>query len=119
MLPTFAEAMGITHPNPAVVEGRSFLPQLRGKKGNPRPWTYCWYDPLWGNLDQYKNQFVRDHRFKLYQDGRFFDVQEDELEKNVLPPTELSGDTYQAQQSLIKALESMPRWAPKPPNKKP
>ena len=119
ILPTFAEAMGITHPNPAVVEGRSFLPQLRGEKGNPRPWTYCWYDPLWGNLDQYKNQFVRDHRFKLYQDGRFFDVQEDELEKNVLLPTELSGDTYQAQQSLIKALESMPRWAPKPPNKKP
>ena len=54
ILPTLAEAMQTRHPQPKRVEGRSFLPQLKGEKGSPRSWTYCWYDPLWGNLGQYK-----------------------------------------------------------------
>ena len=97
ILPTLAEAMQTRHPQPKRVEGRSFLPQLKGEKGSPRSWTYCWYDPLWGNLGQYKNQFVRNQRFKLYQDGRFFDIMNDALEQFGLTShrSESSRSSYQ------------------------
>ena len=54
ILPTLAEAMQTRHPQPKRVEGRSFLPQLKGEKGSPRSWTYCWYDPCGGTLDNTK-----------------------------------------------------------------
>jgi len=119
MLPTFGEAMKAEHPNPGLVEGRSFLPQLKGERGRPRDWVYCYYDPLWGNLGQYKNQFVRDQRYKLYQDGRLIDVSRDELEKSPLNLEQVEGLSQQAHQRLGRALNQMPRFAPKPPNKKP
>lgn len=119
MLPTFAEAIGVEHPQPSIVEGRSFLPQLKGQRGNPRDWVYCYYDPLWGNLGQYKNQFVRDQRYKLYQDGRLIDVPEDELEKSPLNLDEVDGAAGKALQRLEGALNQMPYFAPKPPNEKP
>lgn len=119
MLPTFGEAMKVEHPNPGLVEGRSFLPQLKGERGRPRDWVYCYYDPLWGNLGQYKNQFVRDQRYKLYQDGRLIDVSRDELEKSPLDLEQVEGQSQQAHQRLGRVLNQMPRFAPKPPNKKP
>ncbi len=119
MLPTFAEAMDVEHPRPSVVEGRSFLPQLKGERGHPREWVYCYYDPLWGNLGQYKNQFVRDQRYKLYQDGRLIDVAQDELEKTPLDMDEVSASAEKAGQRLGRALDLMPYFAPKPPNSKP
>jgi hypothetical protein len=81
--------------------------------------VYCYYDPLWGNLGQYKNQFVRDQRYKLYQDGRLIDVSRDELEKSPLDLEQVEGLSQQAHQRLGRALNQMPRFAPKPPNKKP
>ena len=119
ILPTLAEAMQTRHPQPKRVEGRSFLPQLKGEKGSPRSWTYCWYDPLWGNLGQYKNQFVRNQRFKLYQDGRFFDIMNDALEQSALTSPSISESSRSSYQQLLDGLATMPSWAPKPANKKP
>ena len=119
ILPTLAEAMQTRHPQPKRVEGRSFLPQLKGEKGSPRSWTYCWYDPLWGNLGQYKNQFVRNQRFKLYQDGRFFDIMNDALEQSALTSPSISESSRSSYQQLLDGLATMPTWAPKPANKKP
>ena len=119
MLPTFEAAMGVKHPRPSILEGRSFLPQLKGQRGNPRDWVYCYYDPLWGNLGQHKNQFVRDQRYKLYQDGRLFDVPEDELEKSALNMEGGSSSVQKVRQRLGQALDQMPVFAPKPPNQKP
>ena len=42
-LPTICEAAGV--PVPADTDGVSFLPQLRGERGTPRQWLYCWYSP--------------------------------------------------------------------------
>ena len=118
ILPTW-QAMQTRHPQPKRVEGRSFLPQLKGEKGSPRSWTYCWYDPLWGNLGQYKNQFVRNQRFKLYQDGRFFDIMNDALEQSALTSPSISESSRSSYQQLLDGLATMPTWAPKPANKKP
>src|SRR2546426_2240679 len=43
------EATGAKMPKGTPVDGRSFLPQLRGERGNPKEWIYCHYDPRPGH----------------------------------------------------------------------
>ena len=45
--PTLAEAANIPLPKDEIFDGRSFLPQLLGEKGNPREWVFCHYKPKW------------------------------------------------------------------------
>jgi len=41
-LPTVCETASVAIPTRFKIDGQSLLPQLRGMKGNPRKWTYCW-----------------------------------------------------------------------------
>jgi arylsulfatase A-like enzyme len=101
-LPTVLEAAG--SPIPQGLDGRSFLPQLKGEKGEPREWMYCYY---WPRPESGKPQrFVRDMRYKLYGDGRLYDIQTDPLEKQPLAPTDAAVAGIRAR--LQKALDSMP-----------
>lgn len=86
MLPTLAEAAGAKPVPNMVIDGRSFLPQLRGQKGNPRDWIFCYYRP---NMKKGKwglKVFARDKKYKLYREGQLFNVQADPLEKNPIKP---------------------------------
>jgi arylsulfatase A len=80
-LPTLCEAAGVKVP--ADVDGVSFLPQLRGERGRPREWLYCWYSPR-QRLDLTVREFAFDHQYKLYRDGTFFDLAADPFEEK--PP---------------------------------
>jgi arylsulfatase A-like enzyme len=103
-LPTTLEAVQATVP--AGLDGRSFLPQLLGKPGKPREWMYCYYCPRPEKMKPVR--FVRDQRWKLYGDGRFFDVQQDTLEQESLAPGSLGDVALKAHQKLRAALDSMP-----------
>lgn len=81
ILPTICEAAGVTPPATLPLDGTSFLPQLLGKRGNPREWIYCWYSPR-GEILQ---EFAYDKRFKLYRSGGLFDYRDDPLEQRPLP----------------------------------
>ncbi|WP_164103299.1 sulfatase-like hydrolase/transferase [Candidatus Laterigemmans baculatus] len=97
-VPTFQEAIGAV--TPAELDGVSFAPQLRGEAGTPRPWMYCYYNP---RPEKSKPQrFVRDQRWKLYGDGRFYDVENDPLEQE---PLQIRNQAYH---KLAAALASMP-----------
>ncbi|MBS1826254.1 MAG: sulfatase-like hydrolase/transferase [Acidobacteria bacterium] len=106
-LPTFADAIGAQLPANHAFDGRSFLPQLKGEKGNPRPYIYSYYFPR-PYAEKYDTpyahpeiRFARDQRFKLYSDGRLFDLQSD--------PHETRATTNPAaQKKLQAALEAMP-----------
>lgn len=74
---TLADAAGVTLSDEDPIDGRSFLPQLRGETGTPRDWVLCHYQPYW---NQQPGQFARTQSFKLYRDGRFFHVPEDLVE---------------------------------------
>lgn len=102
-LPTICEATGVKVPDELKVDGGSFLPQLRGEKGNPRDWLYAWYNPSGGA--KAKAEFVHDARFKLYADGRFFDVAKDDNEKSPLAETSLDDDAKAAKAKLQAALK--------------
>ena len=110
LFPTLLEAAGAAVPGGLVLDGRSFLPQLRGGQGHPREWVFCHYDPRWGNRDRWKGRYARDHRFKLYLDGRLFDVSADELERAAIAPKDLLPNAAEARLRLQQVLDSMPAW---------
>jgi arylsulfatase A-like enzyme len=78
-LPTIAELTGAKIPADRVIDGVSFAGQLKGKKTKIREWVYCDYAPRWGKWSP--SRYVQDARWKLYGDGRFYDLENDPLEK--------------------------------------
>ncbi|MCI0699870.1 MAG: sulfatase-like hydrolase/transferase [Planctomycetia bacterium] len=84
MLPTLAAVAGAELPRGVTLDGRSFLPQVKGEKGNPREWIFCHYEPRHGK-NTAKVRYAQDTRFKLYNDGRMFDLEKDPLEQKPLP----------------------------------
>ncbi len=103
-IPTFAEAAGASLPERVAVDGRSFLPQLRGQEGNPRDWIFCHYEPRWGQWK--RKRFVRDKRWKLYDTGQLFDVQADPLEQNPIEPGKADTEAAVARKRLQAVLDS-------------
>jgi arylsulfatase A len=102
ILPTLCEAAGA--PVPANTDGVSFLPQLRGERGQPREWLYSWYSPR-VNENLTARESVFNHRFKLYRDGNFFDLARDPDEKNPLAVAALTGDAVPAAKQLQAVLD--------------
>ena len=107
-LPTIAEAAA-SPPRGMKIDGRSFLPQLRGQKGKPRDWVFFHHDPRPGwDKKQYRlERWARDHRFKLYGDGRLYDVGRDVEEQKPLAPETLSAEARAARERLQQALSSL------------
>ena len=81
-LPTMLDIAGCELPSGIPIDGRSFAPQLRGETGSPREWIYCWFERE-GRPEQ-AEVTVRNQRYKLYRDGRFFDVAADPDEEHPL-----------------------------------
>jgi len=101
-LPTVLEAAGIERPQ--NLDGVSFLPQLLGKPGSAREWIYMWYWPRPERGEP--SRFARDRRFKLYGDGRFYDLKADPREQS--PIAQPTGEAQAAHAKLSKVLETMP-----------
>jgi len=103
-VPTLAEISSGTHPYAELADGQSFLPQLKGQKGSPRSWIYCFYhsNPKKGTA----KIFARNHRWKLYADGNLFDVQADPDES--APVVTESDELKQIRLQLRTALDSKP-----------
>ena len=89
-LPTLCETGAAKIPDDLKIDGRSFLPQLRGEKGNPRDWFYCWYARDGGA--QATREFAATKQYKLYRSGEFYDYQNDpkELKPITFDPTNLA-----------------------------
>jgi arylsulfatase A len=109
-LPTLCEATGITAPKTLTLDGRSFLPQVRGEKGAPREWIYSYWVPLRENQTAHVGtrgavEQAFDHRFKLYSTGEFFDLDRDPEEKSPRRVAGLSGDAATAARKLQAALD--------------
>jgi arylsulfatase A len=105
-LPTLLEAAGVPPPAGLELDGRSFLPFLRGEPGAPREWIYSWYSPR--QLPRGASavrEFVFDHRYKLYRTGELYDLGKDAEETQPLAVDRLEGEAAAAARKLGKALE--------------
>lgn len=102
-LPTICEAAGVTIPADLKIDGRSFLPQLMGEKGTPREWLYSWYNPSGGETA--KAEFAHDANYKLYTNGKFYDVKKDDNENAPLEESGLNTKAKAAKAKLEAALK--------------
>ena len=92
-LPTLAELADVKIPENWGHEGISFAPQLLGREGEKRSSCFFWYDPRpgWDKEKYSRHIFALNHSYKLFSDGRFFDIEgggfrEVELNSNKLSP---------------------------------
>ncbi len=67
VLPTIAEAAGVRIPEDKILDGRSLLPVLTGKKKSVRDWAFIQLKDSW---------LLRTRTHRLHEDGRFFDMKD-------------------------------------------
>ena len=101
ILPTVAQVAGaeIKH----KIDGISFLGHLKGGKA-ARQVSYSWYARNGGPTGK---EFARNADWKLYSDGKFYNVYQDVMEKNPLSPGELSNKARMIRTQLQKELKRM------------
>lgn len=81
VFPTLLEVAGVPTPPTVKPDGVSLAPAWGGQPRSKEA-IYCWYQR--NGVRQKASQHSRNARFKLYADGRFFDVIEDPAEQNDL-----------------------------------
>ncbi|MHC4248482.1 MAG: sulfatase-like hydrolase/transferase [Planctomycetota bacterium] len=106
MLVTFADLGGGQVPTDRKIDGRSFAPQLRGERGNPRDWVFCWYERN-GKRSGKVKRFARNQVYKLYHDGRFYNIPADELEKKQLSPNQIDTSAREVQARLKAVIDEI------------
>lgn len=103
VLPTMAETAGI--PIPKYADGESLLPLLEGKSDKARGWVFI------SDADEHEKpikyrSFVRDQRWKLYDDGTLFDLSKDLSETNPATGPEADRAREKLQPILDRILKS-------------
>jgi len=97
-MPTFLELARTAPPPGLVIDGKSFAPQLKGAQGRPRKWAYCqWNGKAW----------IRTQEWKLYRDGRLYNMENDPLEKSPILPDADNAESSAVRKELLKAFESL------------
>lgn len=104
-LPTFAEAEGVPVFADRKIDGRSFLPQLKGEKGQPREWAFCHFWGAKGRTKEGARSWIRTHRYKLYDNGEFFDLDADNGETS--PITAPQGEAAKVMQFLKTEMKKV------------
>ena len=109
IFPTIADAVQAPMPENVIIDGRSIFPQICGKKGNPRDWAFCHYDPMvpFGDWQEQAGRWARNQRYKLYNDGRFYDVPADQQELSPIQP-DISREASQIHGMLEHTHKEMP-----------
>lgn len=105
--PTLAEMVG----REVMSDGTSFYPLLTGKKQNPRKTAFVHYDPRWGDrVNKFRNQFAMTTDYKLYQDGKFFNISSDPREEKPLDQGSLNENEIKIKDKLEEELKKHPEW---------
>ncbi|HIG26305.1 MAG TPA: arylsulfatase [Verrucomicrobiales bacterium] len=113
-MPSIAKLGKAKLPTDRILDGRSFLAQLKGKKGNPREAVLIHYDkdPNSKSPKFRRVRFAYDGKYKLYSNGNMFDVHQDYLEQSALSTASLSPSAIKAKSNLQSILKQLPKWNP-------
>jgi len=129
-LPSLAEAAGTDVPATVGGDGHSFIPVLKGTVPSTRDWIFCHYirngvrpkpamaAKVAAELTKQEaakkkktmGRFARNQRYKLYEDGRLYDVQRDVLEKQALEADKDSAQQREIRSMLQGVHDGMPPW---------
>ncbi len=107
-LPTFAQAAktGISD----NVDGESFFNLIANQPYEPRESVFVHYYPNTTEVSKRAGCFVRTKAFKLYSDGRFFDMVKDKWEKTPLNTASLAGKEQIVYTMLKEELSTKNIW---------
>ncbi len=122
-LPTFLDLAGHPLPDDLQLDGVSFANRLRGTGASPRSFAYCEEAvlPKPGGVEPDGEssglKWVRTQDWKLYNDGRFFHMAEDPLERYPLTTAENEVPRTAIRMQLREVLQELD--APVPGQSKP
>ena len=106
-LPTLLDVAGIERPaDGPELDGVSFAPVLRGESDGERSSLVIDFEPRPGwDKDRFTHQtFARDQRWKLYADGRLYDLSTDPYESRPI-----NGDTPEQAAARDRLAASLPK----------
>lgn len=103
---TIAEITGVK----VKTDGISFKDILSGKDKSPREVAIVHYEPRWGWKKHKNTRFARTVKYKLYNNGFFYDLEKDCLEEHPLPDEQLSNKARKTKKLLQKKLDELPVW---------
>jgi len=103
-LPTFLEVAAIKPPADAALDGLSFRKQLINEETPAREWVFCYYNPRW--YSDFKAVWAHTKKWKLYNDGRFFNLLEDPLENTSLSIDSLSEEDRAERSKLEDVIKN-------------
>ena len=100
-LPTLMDASGVSTEQ-LDLDGKSFYKQLISAEETGREWIYCWYSR--NGEDEKRQVFARNEQFKLYEDGRFYEVPIDSLESRPMDTESLEGEHLRVYNQLFEVI---------------
>lgn len=103
-LPTLLDIAGATKPQQLTLDGLSFYPQLLGNNEKVRDWIFTHYEPRWQGFANAR--YVYDKNWKLYGDGRFYNLQQDPDELSPLRQDQLDEQTIERKKTLQQVLDN-------------
>jgi len=98
IFPTLAEITGAALPDSSLLDGRSFAPNLFGKKGNPRDWIFMELGNDW---------YARESKWKLNRAGELFDMSNAPFEEPVVNVDKQGAEALAAKIRLQSVLENL------------
>jgi len=97
-MPTFAALTGAKLPGNVILDGKSFVPQLKGEKGTPREWIFMELGNQW---------YVREEKWKLNRANELFDMRNAPFEEILIPADSKDEIAMSARQRLSAVLKSI------------
>ncbi len=97
-VPTFAALAGAKLPENVMIDGQSFLPQIKGQKGTPREWAYVQLARMW---------YVRDMNWKLNEKGELYDMSGAPFEEKLVPADSTDPVALAERAKLQAALDKL------------
>ena len=102
---TFSDILGVVDDS----DGASMMDIFLDKNIKKREIATIYYDPMWSdNVSKYRNVFTQDNRYKLYKDGKFYDMEKDILEVSPIMEGDLTIEQKKIKEKLLKELSLFP-----------
>jgi arylsulfatase A len=95
---TFADLAGTKQPSHLPFDGRSFAPQLRGQKGNPREWVYVQLGKRW---------YAKEARWKLNENRELYDLSDAPFVEKLVASDSKDPNAVAARKRLQDVLEKL------------
>jgi arylsulfatase A len=107
-MPTLAKLCGGKLPADRMIDGVSFADRLRGRRFEPRPWSYCFSQAWPGRKRSKPEWFARDKGHKLYGDGTLVSLAPGTLAETPLEADSLTAEQKSARDKLRKVIDRYP-----------